>query len=153
MHLEQRHASLPLAKPQVHSRKCHHTYSATRQLPRALWIRSLRFGDADFNQELDLTKECTLFYEIVLYYDHNRACTIYRTPDDFRTLKSGIGKLQMSRRHGGDDDPHQAVPWGQPVIEDVEVLQQYLCEIISKRAKSCALEYFLRRRMDDCGGG
>lgn len=139
---------IPLTKPQVHSRKCHHTYSATRQLPRALWIRSLRFGDADFNQKLDLSQECTLFYEIVLYYNHNRACTIYRTPDDIRVLKSGIGKL--SRLH---DSGSELVPWGQPVVEDVEVLQQYLCEVISKRAKNCALEYFLRRRMEDCGGG
>lgn len=148
MQLKQKQFPIHCAKPQVHSRKCHHTYCATRQLPRALWVSSLRFSDADFNQELDLSKECTLFYEIILYYDHNRACTIYRTPDDFRLLKSGIGNL--SRCHESIDE---SVPWGQPVVEDVEVLQQYLCEAIKKKAKNCALEYFLRRRMEDCGGG
>lgn len=148
MQLKEKQPLVPLNKPQVHSRKCHHTYSATRQLPRALWIRSLRFGDADFNQTLDLSKECMLFYEIVLYYDHNRACTIFRTPDDFRMLKSGIGKLSHTLGSKGDG----LVSWDQPVVEDVEVLQQYLCEVISKRAKSCALEYFLRRRLEDCGG-
>ncbi|KAJ4421370.1 hypothetical protein N0V82_003751 [Gnomoniopsis sp. IMI 355080] len=150
MQLKDIQSPIPLAKPQMHSRKCHHTYSATRQLPRALWIRSLRFGDADFNQTLDLSKECTLFYEIILYYDHNRACTIFRTPEDFRMLKSGIGKL--SRTQGTSCDG-PITTWDQPVVEDVEVLQQYLCEVISKRAKSCALEYFLRRRLEDCGGG
>ncbi|KAJ4394571.1 hypothetical protein N0V93_003790 [Gnomoniopsis smithogilvyi] len=134
MQLKQNQSPILLAKP---------------QLPRALWIRSLRFGDADFNRTLDLTKECKLFYEIVLYYDHNRACTIFRTPDDFRMLKSGIGKLSQS--HGSRDE--ELVTWDQPIVEDVEVLQQYLCEVISKKAKSRALEFFLRRRMEDCGGG
>lgn len=149
MQLKAKQSPVSLAKPQVHSRKCHHTYNATRELPRALWIRSLRFGDADFNQTLDLTKECTLFYEIVLYYKHNRACTIFRTPDDFRMLKSGIGKL--SKTQGSTEDEWAASC--QPIVEDVEVLQHYLCEVISKKAKSCALEYFLRRRLEDCGGG
>lgn len=144
---------ISLAKPQLHSRKCHHTYNATRQLPRALWIRCLRFGSADLTPQLDLSKECTLFYEVVLYYDRNRACTIYRTPDDFRLLKSGIGKL--SRCHaGGDDVVGLAAAWGQTtVVEDVEALQRFLCEAVSKKGKSCALEYFLRRRIEDCGGG
>ncbi|CAN8099240.1 unnamed protein product [Discula destructiva] len=152
MHLaHKRPTVIPNNKPQLHSRKCHHTYNATSRLPRALWVRSLRFGDADFNKQVDLLSiECTLFYEIVLYYDHNRACTIYRTPDDFRLLKSGIGKL--SHCHQGDSDADLQF-WAQTAVEDVEVLQQYLSEAVSKRGKSCALEFFLRRRMEDCGGG
>lgn len=63
-------------------------------------------------------------------------------------LKSGIGKL--SHAQGSKDD--DLVTWGQLIVEDVEDLQAYLCEVISKKAKSCALEYFLRRRMEDCGG-
>lgn len=147
--------TIPLAKPQFHSKKCHHTYNATRQLPRALWIRSLRFGDADFNEQLDFSKECTLFYEVVLYFDHNRACTIYRTPDDFRLLRSGIGKLSRCQSGGdeGEGDVHLVTGWGQTVVEDVDVLQRFLSEAISKKGKSCAMEFFLRRRMEDCGGG
>lgn len=153
MQLDQKDSTLtvPLAKLQLHSRKCHHTYNATRQLPRALWIRSLRFGDSDFNAQLDLTKECKLFYEVILYYDHNRACTLYRTPEDFRLLKSGIGKLSRCHGGGGSVDLTTSA-WEQTVVEDVEVLQHFLCEAISKKGKNCALEYFLRRRIDDCGG-
>lgn len=91
-----------------------------------------------------------LFYEIILYYKHNRACTIFRTPDDFRMLKSGIGKLSKTQ---GSTEQDEFAADCQPIVEDVEVLQQYLCEVISKKSKSCALEYFLRRRLEDCGGG
>lgn len=147
--------TIPLGKLQLHSRKCHHTYNATRHLPKALWIRSLRFGDSDFNQKLDLHKDdCVLFYEVILYYDHNRACTLYRTPDDFRLLKSGIGKLSRCNGGGSVDLTTSAPPaWGaQTGVEDVEVLQRFLCEAIRKKGKNCALEHFLRRRMEDCGG-
>lgn len=140
------HPSNTLPKPQLHSRKCHHTYNATKCLPRAIWVRSLRFGDADLIHELDVGGDCTLVYEILLFYKHNRACTIYRTPDDFRLLKSGLGRLSC----GGD---LAAAASRECLVEDVEVLQQYLCEAIQKKARECALEYFLRRRMDDCGGG
>lgn len=66
-------------RPQLHSRRYHHTYNGARCLPRALWIRSARVRDSG------------PVYEILLCYDHNRACTIYRTWDDFRRLRSGLG--------------------------------------------------------------
>lgn len=139
------HPSNTLPKPQLHSRKCHHTYNATKCLPRAIWVRSLRFDDPDLNDELDVSGNCTLVYEILLFYNHNRACTIYRTPDDFRLLKSGLGRLSCGEE--------LAAASRVCLVEDVDVVQRYLCEAIKKKGRECALEYFLRRRMEDCGGG
>lgn len=125
-------------KPQLHTKKCHQTYNGTRTLPRAIWIRSQHFRDPD-----------PVVYEILLYYKHNRACTIFRTAEDFRNLKYGIGR-------GTGDSPNFQLPAIRCVPgeeeDDVEVLQRYLCEAISKKRKEGALEYFLRRRGGDCGG-
>lgn len=138
-------------KPQLHSRKCHHTYNATRFPPRAIWVRSLRFGDADV-EHFHLggggaANTALVHYEILLYYGHNRACTIYRTPEDCRRLRLGIGRLSP----GCGPDP--ATRSAECMVEDVEVLQAYLWEVIKKKGRDDALEYFLRRRMEDCGGG
>lgn len=114
-------------KPQLHSRRCHHTYNATRCLPRAVWIRSARVSGSG------------VVYEILLYYDHNRACTIYRTWDDFSKLRSGLG-------------PWRNAPAVRSV-QDVGGAQSFLCEAVSKKGREVAMEYFLRRRIDDCGGG
>lgn len=116
-------------KPQFHSRKCHHTYNATRHLPQAVWIRAIR-----------LSKEnpSAVVYEIVLCYNHNRACTINRTWEDFQKLKSGIG--------GWRNAPTFSSP------KDIDGMQGFLCEAISKKGREIAMEFFLRRRMDDCGG-
>lgn len=150
-------------KPQLHSRKCHHTYNATRSPPLAIWVRSLRFGpDVDLDGNLHLggggggggycaaaSSTALVHYEILLCYEHNRACTIYRTPQDCRRLRLGIGTLSPGRRSGADS----ATAAGECTVEDVEVLQGYLREAIEKKWRDCALEYFLRRRMEDCGGG
>lgn len=161
-----------LARPQLHSRKCHHTYNATRCLPRAIWVRSLRISNPDLsmnNHQHQLRGcgaagygggdgdggDCALAYEILLYYQHNRACTIYRTPEDVRRLRLGLGRLSTSLSPswgglgggGGGGSPGECM-----VVEDVEVLQRYLCEAIGKKGRDCALEYFLRRRMEDCDG-
>lgn len=169
-----------LAKPQVHSRSCHHTYNATRKLPRAIWIRSLRFDlDSIINQQNNNNyshedasynnTDSALCYEILLYYDHNRACTIYRSPEDFRRLKYSIGQLPVSssssnnnnkkkktsRSVSSDDSDStddEVLPADECVVEDVEVLQRYLVQAVEKKRGDCALEYFLRRRMEDCGG-
>src|SRR4051812_43518292 len=111
-------------KPQLHSRKCHHTYNATRHLPLAVWIRSAR------------VKDSAVVYEIVLCYEHNRACTISRTWEDFQKLKSGLGNWRNA--------PTFCSP------KDIDSLQRYLCEAISKKGREVAMEFFLRRRMDDC---
>lgn len=134
---------LALSRPQLHSRKCHHTYNATRELPRAIWIRSWRFG---------LGGDCALVYEILLYYDHNRACTIYRSPEDFRRLKAGVGRLSPLKHPVVVPVAPAAAADDECVVEDVEDLQRYLVEAVKKKGRSGALEYFLRRRMDDCAG-
>lgn len=116
-------------KPQFHSRKCHHTYNATRHLPQAVWIRAVRLGKEN---------PSTVVYEIVLCYNHNRACTINRTWEDFQKLKSGLGSWRNA--------PTFCSP------KDIDGLQSFLCEAISKKGREVAMEFFLRRRMDDCGG-
>lgn len=163
-------------KPQLHSRKCHHTYNATRCLPSAVWIRSLRFGldldnsrphsrhGSDYGSDDDeddrailgdndcafFSSSCTVLYEIVLYYDHNRACTIYRTPEDFAKLKEAVGPAKY-RKWVPQQKTHGLAP--SSAVEDVEDLQRLLSKTISRKGRDCpALEYFLRRRMNDCGG-
>jgi hypothetical protein len=127
----QRAAVSPL-KPQFHSRKCHHTYNATRHLPKAVWIRSARLSkDKDNNNS-------TVVYEVVLCYDHNRACTVNRTWEDFQKLKSGVGSWRNAPSFCS--------------ARDVDGLQRFLCEAINKKGREVAMEFFLRRRMDDCGG-
>ncbi|POS75617.1 hypothetical protein DHEL01_v205995 [Diaporthe helianthi] len=118
-------------KPQFHSRKCHHTYNATRHLPQAVWIRSARLSK-------DENDSPTVIYEVVLCYDHNRACTVTRAWDDFQKLKSGLGTWRNA--------PAYSSP------RDVDGLQRFLCEAISNKGREIAMEFFLRRRMDDCGG-
>lgn len=118
-------------KPQFHSRKCHHTYNATRHLPQAVWIRSARLSK-------DENDSPTVVYEVVLCHEHNRACTVNRTWEDFQKLRSGLGSWRNA--------PSYSSP------RDVDGLQQFLCEAISKKGREIAMEFFLRRRMDDCGG-
>ncbi|KAI3400462.1 hypothetical protein diail_3083 [Diaporthe ilicicola] len=125
---QQNVVSSPL-KPQLHSRKCHHTYNATRHLPQAVWIRSAR---------LSKDNSSTVIYEVVLCYDHNRACTVNRTWEDFQKLKSGLASWRNA--------PSFCSP------RDIDGLQRFLCEAISKKGREVAMEFFLRRRMDDCGG-
>lgn len=126
---QQNRAAINPLKPQFHSRKCHHTYNATRHLPQAVWIRSARLSK-------DTTP--TVIYEVVLCYDHNRACVVSRTWEDFQKLKSGLGSWRNA--------PTYCSP------RDVDGLQRFLCEAINKKGREVAMEFFLRRRMDDCGG-
>ncbi|KAK7714362.1 hypothetical protein SLS64_004462 [Diaporthe eres] len=95
----------------------------------AVWIRSVC-----------LSKEnpSTVVYEVILCYNHNRACTINRTWEDFQKLKSGLGSWRNA--------PTFCSP------KDIDGLQGFLCEAISKKGREVAMEFFLRRRMDDCGG-
>lgn len=142
-------------RPQLHSRRCHHTYNATRLLPRAIWVRSLCLSDPDpASGSLPLhapVERATVSYEILLYYDHNRACTIYRTPGDVRRLRAsvavGAAALPHQKRQRSASPPQEEC-----VVEDLQDVQAFLCEVMRKKGRDCALEYFLRRRMVDCGG-
>ncbi|KAG8165179.1 hypothetical protein KVR01_005454 [Diaporthe batatas] len=128
---QQTSSAIKPLKPQFHSRKCHHTYNATRHLPQAVWIRSARLSK-------DENDKPTVVYEVVLCHEHNRACIVNRTWEDFEKLKSGLGSWRNA--------PAYSSP------RDVDGLQQFLCEAISKKGREIAMEFFLRRRMDDCGG-
>lgn len=118
-------------KPQLHSRKHHHTYNGLRHLPTVTWVRSPTLRNTERGDYI-------LVYEIILYFGHNRACTIYRTWDDFRVLRRGL------------------TPWRRASVfcseNDVRSLDRFLKEALAKRPHECAMEYFLRRRFDDCGG-
>ena len=121
-------------KPQVHSKRCHHTYNGARHLPLTTWVRSPTVrGIYDDDDD-----KCTLVYEIVLFYKHNRACIIYRSWDDFRRLKNGLPVWKNAASFRS--------------MLDVCGLHQFLQEALLKRPREVAMEYFLRRRIGDCGG-
>lgn len=119
-------------KPQLHSSKHHHTYNGTRCLPITTWVRSPTV------RATQLGGDFTFAYEIILYYEHNRACTVYRTWDDFRTLRKALRPWRDATSFNSE--------------LDVQGMHLFLREALAKRADDCAVEYFLRRRMEDCGG-
>lgn len=131
MHVKLNESRLVPAKPQIHSRKHHDAYNGARHLPIATWVRSPTIRNT-------MHGDYTLVYEILLYFDHNRACTIYRSWDDCRALRRGL------------------TPWKRAAAfrsqNDVRGLDRFLREALAKRPHECAMEYFLRRRMEDCGG-
>lgn len=154
-------------KPQVHTRKCHLDYNGTALLPLASWVRGTTvleppsLGDADTSgsdsdsESLSSTSQSrsstpttstpsssagapTVVYEILLYYEHNRACTIYRTWEDFEHLRRTITPFRSRTRVAGPGD--------------IQGLHHYFKEALAKRPKDTAVEFFLRRRMEDCSG-
>ena len=131
MHIKPAQAPPLPAKPQLHSAKCHHTYNGTRTLPITTWVRSPTVRENEFGEYL-------LAIEIVLYYDHNRACVIYRTFDDIQRLRDNIGSWKNMATISSS--------------EDIRGMHRFLREALAKQPRACALEYFLRRRMGDCGG-
>ena len=122
------------AAPQLHSLRNHASYDGARSLPTTTWVRSPTVRPTAADQRH------TLVYEVVLYYRRNRACTVYRTRDDFAALRRGImassSSSSSSSENGADDDD----------------LHGLLREAVAKHGGSCAVEYFLRRRLGDCGG-
>ncbi|KAK0631996.1 hypothetical protein B0T14DRAFT_559729 [Immersiella caudata] len=131
-------------KPQVHSHKHHNTYNGSRHLPVAVRIKrsAAPRGFQHVHQDgcihqYQRPRHCV--YEVTLFYARNRACTIYRSREDFISLERGN------------------TPWRGPVPLrstarlDVNDLQRFLSEALAKRPNECAVEYFLRRRMGDCG--
>lgn len=119
-------------KPQLHTNKCHHRYNGTARMPLSSWVRKPHLRDVDDGSD------CELVYEIVLFYDHNRACTIYRSWDDFDRLRRNLPAWKNAARFRGE--------------ADVKGMHSFLREALCKRSGEVAIEYFLRRRMHDCGG-
>ncbi|KAK3394127.1 hypothetical protein B0H63DRAFT_37212 [Podospora didyma] len=122
------------SKPQLHSRKHHHTYNSTRHLPIATLVRY----PAVRRQTAGHGSEYALVYEVMLYYERNRACTIYRSLADFARLRKGL-----------------MMPLPEIIVNHdtgSSILDLLLRQVLAKRPRECAVEYFLRRRMSDCGG-
>ncbi|KAH7031166.1 uncharacterized protein B0I36DRAFT_362903 [Microdochium trichocladiopsis] len=135
-------SALQLDRPQVHSRKHHHVYNGSGRLPLATWVRSptiITLDDPTDPAHCDINH--ILVYEVVLYFGSNRACTIYRSRADFERLRQTITPWKTG--------PPQCIPRDH---NDAAVLHQLLREALLHRPRDCALEYFLRRRMEDCGG-
>ncbi|KAK0731673.1 hypothetical protein B0H67DRAFT_82848 [Lasiosphaeris hirsuta] len=130
------------SKPQLHSHKHHHTYNGVCHMPIATCVRR----SSSTNQAAD---ECgprrrqDRLFEVTLYYERNRACIIYRSWDDFATLEKNLTPWPSSQRCRTAAGSRM----------DVYNLHRFLREALAKRPHECAMEYFLRRRMGDCGGG
>jgi hypothetical protein len=122
--------SLP-EKPLLHSRKHHDNYNGARCLPTSVWLQSSTSHLTEYG-------DYRIVYEIVLFYDHQRACTIRRTWDDFMALRRGLPPWKRQTTFTSQHDAHG--------------MQAFLGEALMKRPRECALEYFLRRRMEDCTG-
>ncbi|KXJ92447.1 hypothetical protein Micbo1qcDRAFT_162731 [Microdochium bolleyi] len=136
--------ALQLERPQVHSRKHHHVYNGSGRLPVDTWVRSptvYAYDDDDLMESHHCNSDHNLVYEVVLYFGNNRACTIYRTRADFERLRRSIAPWKTG--------PPVRIPRDH---SDAVVLHFFLRQALQHRPKDCALEYFLRRRMDDCGG-
>lgn len=69
-------------RPQVHTRRNHDTYDGTHHLPLAVHVCPRPDG----------RERC---FSITLFYAHNRACEIYRSPDDFLALHRAL-KVTLS---------------------------------------------------------
>ncbi|KAI0017407.1 hypothetical protein F4780DRAFT_782381 [Xylariomycetidae sp. FL0641] len=131
MHAKTGLSRAPSPKPQLHSRKHHCIYNGARCMPLGSWVHGPAIQYDEFN-------EPSLVFEIVLYFDHNRACTLYRSWEDIERLRKNI------------------TPWKGATLyrdyRDARGMRHFLREALVKRPRDCALEYFLRRRMEDCGG-
>ncbi|KAK1835605.1 hypothetical protein QBC39DRAFT_147546 [Podospora conica] len=130
-------------KPQIHSHKHHNAYNGTHHLPLAVGVkRSTAASRPTQPNHLRYPQNGRFharLYAVTLFYEHNRACTIFRTMDDFVALRRGLpttGKPVWKRN--------------EPIYGVVD-MQQFLGDTVAKFPKECALEYFLRRRMGDCG--
>ncbi|KAK0618387.1 hypothetical protein B0T17DRAFT_509930 [Bombardia bombarda] len=151
------------SKPQLHSRKYHHTYNGTRQLPIATWVQPLSssssYPPTTSDQDGSSHDSAPLSsYEVELYYERNRACTIYRSWDDFVTLRNGLTMWPNAPPLCPDEEQHYAQEQEQLQLQPIHdqnhshYLHRFLWEALGKWPHECAVEYFLRRRIGDCGG-
>ncbi|KAK0745928.1 hypothetical protein B0T18DRAFT_428980 [Schizothecium vesticola] len=121
-------------KPQIHSHKHHNTYNGTHHIPLAVGVKR-----ATAASRPTLPNNCHRegrLYAVTLFYPQNRACTIFRMHNDFVVLERG---LPIRGPSASGERIH------------VPDFQKFLEEAMAKCPKECAMEYFLRRRMGDCG--
>ncbi|KAK5663372.1 hypothetical protein OQA88_3800 [Cercophora sp. LCS_1] len=140
-------ASLPEfpTKPQIHSHKHHNAYNGSRHLPISIRVKRSpaphlqSANDDGCTQHHYRPHHGRHVFAVTLFYERNRACTIYRSREDFTQLERAAPQARglITLRPNGRADAHY--------------LQRLLLEAIAKRPNECAVEYFLRRRMGDCG--
>ncbi|KAI1079420.1 hypothetical protein F5B20DRAFT_543463 [Whalleya microplaca] len=121
------------SKPQLHSKKYHHIYNGVAHLPVRSWVRGPIIDTTDCDDCASV-----YIYEIEICFARNRSCTLYRDWEDFERLRKTITPWRDAVRYKDRDD--------------VSGLHQFIREALAKRPRDCALEYFLRRRIDDCDG-
>jgi len=152
-------AGIPI-KPQLHTRKHHHAYNGARSLPIFTWVRPSmstrpskrsqkpeardrdRYRQPQSDSRSTLSPATLSIYEVKLYYSKNRACTIYRSWDDFVRLGKGLSS-------GGLTPP----PCTERHSHTSQCLHKFLKQVLARSPTEPSVEFFLRRRMDDCGGG
>ncbi|KAK3495919.1 hypothetical protein B0T13DRAFT_310002 [Neurospora crassa] len=153
-------------KPQLHTQKNHNCYNGTRTLPIAILIRSQdkstpdpdsqpQCEDKPKSESKNHKDDESPLYEITLYYPHNRACTIYRSREDFWLLRTGLLSCSSSTA----PQPLATIPPGNKEesegdTEDVAKWDAMLREALKRFKKSGhgrhSVEWFLRRRLGDC---
>ncbi|KAK3498012.1 uncharacterized protein B0T23DRAFT_99257 [Neurospora hispaniola] len=152
-------------KPQLHTQKNHNCYNGTRTLPIATLVRPQHNSTPDSDSqpqredkpksESKTHKDESPLYEVTLYYPHNRACTIYRSREDFWLLRTGL----LSSSSSTAPQPLATLPTenkeeSEGDSEDVDKWDAMLKEAL-KRFKTSghgrhSVEWFLRRRLGDC---
>jgi hypothetical protein len=136
------------SKPQLHSHERHTTYNGGRYLPTTTWVRSctVRPKATTLPGTPAVGDEVELVFEVMLYYNQNRACTIYRSLEDF----VGLRKSLMPWNNNPPLLPSfKQQRQEQEIVHDLHV---FLCEVLAKYPFEMGVEHFLQRRMDDCGG-
>ncbi|KAM7206969.1 hypothetical protein V8F33_000068 [Rhypophila sp. PSN 637] len=109
----------------------------------------------EFTESTESEESAEALYQVKLYYPQNRACTIYRSWDDFILLRRGLNSTRYKSLPGSDDD-NGAVICTERHSHDYTCLHEFLKYVMERCSTSKAepaVEYFLRRRMDDCDGG
>ncbi|KAK3300347.1 uncharacterized protein B0H64DRAFT_437512 [Chaetomium fimeti] len=86
-------------KPQLHTRKNHHTYNGTRRLPQSTHVQVITHPTnntptSPTGATANPTDIDTPRYIITLHYAHNRACELYRTAYDIELLRRELGVLK-----------------------------------------------------------
>ncbi|KAK3356195.1 hypothetical protein B0H65DRAFT_70693 [Neurospora tetraspora] len=158
-------------KPQLHTQKNHNSYNGTRTLPIATRVRAQHKPRPDSDsqaQDKDRQKRKSKrrsksrsqedespLYEITLYYPHNRACTIYRSREDFSSLRTGLSSRSSStapqplatqpsyNKTEGEGGPKEVAKWD-------SMLRKALERFAKSGHGRHSVEWFLRRRLGDC---
>lgn len=166
------HRTETILKPQLHTQKNHSSYNGTRTLPIATRVRRQNKpptldpdsqtqdnGDqkrkSKRRSKLRRTEDESPLYEVTLYYPHNRACTIYRSREDFWLLRTGISSRSSSAAPQPlSTPPSDGIKKCEDETKEVAKWDSLLRKGLERFAKNghgrYSVEWFLRRRLGDC---